>query len=214
MVFWSRSRFFFLKNESEIIYRISVIIVNSDKEDISAYGEHPLFLSYRLSIIAFNINHCKETFWITFAPLLSGLWLQRDSELTILHFLSESGRSLFSKKYSVGSLDVPLGRHTWLSSARSWCDWILQSKSIWKSFLVIKITFRDRWWFYHLKFYIFCIDVTDSRPRIKHKSENRRQIWFPIYEDVLISRKLLIPSWSRIFETQWTIKKSTPDLRS
>ena len=97
MVFWSRSRFFFLKNESqsEIIYRISVIIVNSDKEEISAYGEHPLFLSYRLSIIAFNINHCKETFWITFAPLLSGLWLQRDSELTILHFLSESGR-LFS----------------------------------------------------------------------------------------------------------------------
>ena len=95
MVFWSRSRFFFLKNESqsEIIYRISVIIVNSDKEEISAYGEHPLFLSYRLSIIAFNINHCKETFWITFAPLLSGLWLQRDSELTILHFLSESGRS-------------------------------------------------------------------------------------------------------------------------
>ena len=95
MVFWSRSRFFFLKNESqsEIIYRISVIIVNSDKEEISAYGEHPLFLSYRLSIIAFNINHCKETFWITFAPLLSGLWLQRDSELTTLHFLSESGRS-------------------------------------------------------------------------------------------------------------------------
>ena len=134
MVFWSRSRFFFLKNESqsEIIYRISVIIVNSDKEEISAYGEHPLFLSYRLSIIAFNINHCKETFWITFAPLLSGLWLQRDSELTILHFLSESGRSLFSKKYSVGSLDITLGPHSngsrapheWSSSARSSYNWV------------------------------------------------------------------------------------------